>query len=65
MTIAELITKRDLQRDMNYLLYVLQDHVADLAPVPLDITDEAGWDRFILSAKIINDIGLIRLEVMK
>ena len=65
MTIAEIITKRDLQKDMNYLLYVLQDRVADLAPVPLDITDAAGWDRFILSAKIINDIGLIRLEVMK
>ena len=65
MSIAEFITKRDLQRDMNYLLYVLQDRVADLAPVPLDITDAAGWDRFILSAKIINDIGLIRLKVMK
>lgn len=65
MTIAELITKRDLQRDANFLLYVLQDRVADLAPIPVDITDAAGWDRFILSAKIMNDIGLIRLAVMK
>lgn len=65
MTIAEFITKRDLQRDMNYLLYVLQDHVADLAPVPVDITDDAGWDKFILSAQLVRDIDQIRKAVMK
>lgn len=65
MTIAELITKRDLQRNANFLLFVLQDHVMHLAPIPVDITDNAGWDRFILSAQIVRDIEQIRREVMK
>lgn len=65
MTIADFITKRDLQKDMNYLLYVLQDRVADLAPVPFSITDNAGWDKFILSAQLVRDIEQIRKVVMK
>lgn len=65
MTIAELITKRDLQRNANFLLFVLQDHVMHLAPIPNNITDNAGWDRFVTSAQILQAIEQIRKEVMK
>lgn len=65
MTIADLITKRDLQRNANFLLFVLQDHVMHLAPIPNNITDDAGWNNFVTSAQIVRDIDQIRKAVMK
>lgn len=65
MTIAQLIAKRELQHDACFLLWVLQSRVMQLAPVPVDITDNAGWDKFILSAQLVRDIEQIRREVMR
>ena len=65
MTIKELMTKRELQHDACFILWVLQSHVMNCAPVPVDITDAAGWDKFILSAQLVRDIEQIRKEVMK
>lgn len=65
MTISQLITKRDLEHDANFLLDALEDHVMHLAPLPVDFTDDDGWNKFFIRVQIVLDIERIRREVMK